>query len=157
MIEHRRQFFPEQGSYHLLGADVREERWLEAVSKGGTAVVVMEGLSMYLTRKELLGLLERLHGHFDRVQLLMDCYTEFAAKASKYKNPINEVGVTKVYGLDDPHLLTDGSGFRFVREHDMTPAHLVDQLRGMEQTIFGKVFAGSAAKKMYRLYEYSTE
>lgn len=157
VIEHRRQFFPEQGSYHLLGADVREKRWLDAVPKGGTAIVVMEGLSMYLTRQELLGLLERLQGHFDRVQLLMDCYTEFAAKASKYKNPINEVGVTKVYGLDDPHLLTDGSGLRFVREHDMTPSHLVGQLRGMEQAVFRKVFAGSIARKMYRLYEYTAK
>lgn len=32
-------------------------------------------------------------------------YTEFAAKASKYKNPINEVGVSKVYGLDQPKVL----------------------------------------------------
>lgn len=157
VIEHRRQFFPEQGRCHLLGGDVREAGWLEAVPKGGTAIVVMEGLSMYLTRQELLTLITRLSAHFDRVRLLMDCYTELAAKATKYKNPINDVGVTRVYGLDDPQALTEGTGFRFVREHEMTPDELIGQLRGMERRIFRKLFAGSVAGKMYRLYEYTTE
>lgn len=35
----------------------------------------------------------------------MDCYTTFAAKASKIKNPINDVGMTTVYGIDDPKIL----------------------------------------------------
>jgi hypothetical protein len=39
----------------------------------------------------------------------------------------------------------------------MTPETLIDQLQGMEKTIFQKLFAGSFAKKMYRLYEYQTD
>jgi hypothetical protein len=117
----------------------------------------MEGLSMYLTRQELKDLLGRLSGRFDRVHLLMDCYTEFAAKVSKYKNPINDVGVTRVYGLDDPLALTEGTGFRYVREQEMTPADLIDQLQGMERRIFRKVYAGSFAGKLYRLHEYRAE
>ena len=35
----------------------------------------------------------------------MDCYTGFAARASKYKNPINDVGVSVVYGIDEPKVL----------------------------------------------------
>lgn len=157
VIEHRRQFFPEQGNYHLLGADVREDRWLSSVPKGGTAILVMEGLSMYLTRQELLELLKLLSGHFDRVRLLMDCYTEFAAKATKYKNPINEVGVSQVYGLDDPHLLEEGTGFRFMGEHSLTPDDLVNQLEGMERQFFRKVFAGSFARRIYQLYEFESK
>ena len=82
----------------------------------------------------------------------MDCYTEFAAKASKYKNPINDVGVTQVYGLDDPNSLPG-----FLREHEMTPDDLIDQLQGIEKRIFQKLFAGSFAQKMYQLYEYQTK
>lgn len=157
VIEHRRQFFPEQGKYRLLGGDVREEGWLQSIPKGGTAIVVMEGISMYLTRQELVGLISLLSGHFDRVRLLTDCYTEFAAKASRYKNPINEVGVTRVYGLDDPGLLTEETGFRFVREHEMTPDEMIGQLPGMERQIFRKLYAGALARNLYRMYEYLSE
>ena len=104
---------------------------------------------MYLRPEELKAAFENLYAHFERVQILMDCYTEFAAKASKYKNPINDVGVTEVFGMDDPKSLPG-----FVREHEMTPQDLIDQLQGMEKRIFAGLYAGGIAKKMYRLYEY---
>ena len=84
----------------------------------------------------------------------MDCYTTFAAKASKYKNPINDVGVTCVYGVDEPEALTEGTGLTFVKEHEMTPDYLVGQLQGVERQFFKRLFAGKLAGKMYRLYEY---
>ena len=80
-----------------------------------------------------------------------------AAKASKHKNPINDVGVTTVYGLDDPKVLEDNTGMTFVQEHDMTPVELIDELDGVEKLIFKKLYGGSISKKMYRLYEYRKE
>ena len=118
------------------------------------AIVIMEGISMYLLPEELTVVLENLTKYFPEVHILMDCYTIFAAKTSKYKNPINDVGVTQVYGMDDPLALENGTGLTFVKEHEMTPASLIDELKGMEKSIFEKVFAGGVAKKMYRLYEY---
>ena len=46
----------------------------------------------------------------------MDCYTEFAARASRYKNPVNEVGVTRLWGVDDPRKLERGTWLAFLRE-----------------------------------------
>jgi len=152
VIAERRKYYQQTHNYHMVGADVRSMEFLEKLG-GEKAIVVMEGISMYLKPEELLQLLTRLCGHFSQVSLLMDCYTEFAAKASKYKNPINDVGVTKVYGLDDPKALVC-SGLSFVREHDMTPSDLIGQLEGMEKTVFSKLYAGGMARKMYRLYEY---
>lgn len=152
VIAERKRFFAETESYSMVSSDIREAAWL-AELPNGKAIVVMEGVSMYLTRQELLAALKNLRNHFSSVSLLMDCYTEFAAKASKYKNPINDVGVTTVYGLDNPKLL-ESSGLSFVKEHSMTPELLIDQLQGMERTVFHKLYAGSVARKMYRLYEY---
>ncbi len=39
--------------------------------------------------------------------------------------------------------------------YDMTPKELVDQLSGFEHLFFSMMFAGKAAKKMYRMFEYS--
>ena len=86
----------------------------------------------------------------------MDCYTERAAKASKYKNPINDVGVTVVYGYDNPQKLTESTGLAFEKEYDMTPQTYVNELQGMEKIIFEKLFAGKIAKAMYKMYEFKS-
>ena len=148
VMTERRRHYKETKDYHMVAADVTVLDWLDPVP-GGTAIVILEGVSMYLSPEALKQTLDRLNTHFDRVHLLMDCYTTFAAKASKYRNPINDVGVTHVYGMDDPTCLEG-----FYREHDMTPADLIDQLQGLERKIFKTLYASGVAKKMYRLYEY---
>lgn len=152
VISERKRHYLENADYIMLSADVRSADWLSQIPSGN-AIVVMEGVSMYLMPKELRQTMAQIRSHFESVRVLMDCYTEFAAKASKVKNPINDVGVTQVYGLDDPQLLEEG-GFCFVREHEMTPTDLVDELHGIEKSIFRSIYAGGIAKKMYRLYEY---
>lgn len=152
VISERKRYYLESGEYKMLAADVRSADWLSQVPSEN-AIVIMEGVSMYLTPEELRQTMEQIVSHFASVRLLMDCYTEFAAKASKVKNPINDVGVTEVYGMDDPKIMEE-SGLSFVTEYDMTPADLVDELHGMEKSIFKIIYAGGIAKKMYRLYEY---
>lgn len=152
VIEERRKYYQESEHYKMIGADIRTIDWFPE-NYTDSAIVIMEGISMYLKREELTGLLDRLSDRFERVNLLMDCYTVFAAKASKYKNPINDVGVTQVYGLDDPELFNT-SGLTFDGEMEMTPQDMIDSLPGMEKHIFRKLYAGGIAKKMYRLYEY---
>jgi uncharacterized membrane protein len=84
----------------------------------------------------------------------MDAYSVFAAKMSKIKNPINDVGVTDVYGIDDPAAVAAGTSLSFVGEKNMTPEDLIDELCGMENKIFRKLYAGKMASKLYKLYEY---
>ena len=155
VIRERRRYYTQTEAYHMLEADVRELDWLEGLP-GGNAVVVMEGVSMYLQTEALTLLLKNLNAHFAQVHLLMDCYTTFAVKASKYKNPINNVGVTMVYGIDAPRSLEEHTGLKFVKEHEMTPEVLIEELKGAEKAIFRKAFGGGIAGKLYRLYEYGT-
>jgi len=148
VIVQRRKYYEETYCYKMICGDLRESDWLDRIPSG-SAIVVMEGISMYLRPEELKMAFENLYGRFEKVQILMDCYTEFAAKASRYKNPINDVGVTEVFGMDDPNVLPG-----YLREHELTPQDLIDQLNSMEKRIFKSVYAGSVARKMYRLYEY---
>ena len=155
VIAERKKYFSESDRYHMVGRDLRED-FLEGIP-GGKALVVLEGVSMYLTDVERLALLKKLKAHFSQVHLLLDSYTIFGAKMSKYKNPINDVGVTEVYGFDDPQDLEADTGFGYIREHDMTPEAMTGELPKREQWIFRKLFAGKTAQKFYRLYEYTTE
>ena len=153
VIEERCRYFEQTKQNVMISADLRQHQWLE-ILPGGVAIVVMEGISMYLQMEELRQLLRQISGHFDKVHLLMDTYTTFAAKATRYKNPINTVGVTQVYGFDLPEELTGDTGFRFVAAHNLTPDDMIVQLPGREQHFFRTMFAGNMAKKICRLYEY---
>lgn len=155
VMDQRRQHFSETENYRMLGCDVLEERWLREVPAGVPCILVMEGISMYLPPEELQALLARLKDHFSRLAVLMDVYSAFAARASRWKNPINDVGVTKVYGLDDPEALARETGLSFTGAHDMTPEHLIAQLPPREQPLFQKLYAGRTSRKLYKLWEFS--
>ena len=156
VIKERRKYYAENDSYHMVSADVRDGNWIVNIPKAENAVAVMEGVSMYILPDELKKLLQVISGHFQNVCLLMDCYSVFAAKLSKIRNPINDVGGATVYGVDAPQLLADSTGFSFSKEHDMTPPSLIEELHGMERVIFRAVYAGRVSKKMYRIYAFTS-
>lgn len=153
VITERRKFFTENEDYKMISADVRSGDWLDKVADTDSAIVVMEGVSMYLTAEETEELAENLSARFEKISLLVDVYTVLAAKMSKYRNPVNEVGVSAVYGTDDPQIF-EKDGLRFVKEPEMTPQKHIDELQGIEKKIFEKLYAGSFSKRLYRLYEY---
>ena len=137
----------------MIAGDARQSSWLQGIPEKHHAVIVMEGVSMYLSPQELKQLLQCLCAHFDTLSLLMDCYTPLAAKLSKYRNPVHDLGVTQVYGLENPGLMED-SHFSFVQEHEMTPRSFTQQLSGMEKMIFQKLYAGRFSQRLYKLLEY---
>lgn len=153
VIAERYRYYTETDDYKMLVGDARENDWLSVIPKNEQVIVVLEGVSMYLTQEEMKMFLSHLCTHFEKVSLLVDCYTMLAAKMSKYKNPINEVGVTQVYGIDDP-TAWQIDAFTFVGEREMTPQKYIDQLKGMEKKFFQKLYAGGFSKKLYRLFEY---
>ncbi len=154
VIAVRREYDSEDGGYRMIGADIREDAWLTALPEGGPAIVVAEGVSMYLAPQELSKALQGISARFSSIKLLIDCYTPLAAKLSKYRNPVNDVGVRTVYGVADPTDISRATDLSFAREHEITPAWLIDELSGMEKFIFKRMYAGKIARKMYRLYEY---
>lgn len=154
VIGERKRYFRETPNYHMIPSDIRDMAWLSQVKTDNGAIIVMEGISMYLQMEELKLALRQWKDYLGEVRVLMDSYTVFAAKATKYKNPINEVGVTQVYGVDDPRELTENTGLTFVREHPLTPQWLIEKLPRSERRFFKIMFAGKTAKKIYRLYEY---
>ncbi len=153
VISEREKYFAKTDTYKMIPGDARDTAWLSAIP-GGEAIVVMEGVSMYLSNHEVADLFKALTEKFDKLVLLMDAYSVFAAKMSKYKNPINEVGVALVYGIDEPETLVQGTSLSYLGEGEMTPESYVNQLSGMERKIFSKLYAGKMAKKLYKLYEF---
>ena len=156
VIDERKKYYSDSPSYKMIGADARDSAWLGSIAENTEAIVVIEGVSMYMSVKQMQALLGNLCSHFDSICLLMDAYTTFAAKMSKKRNPINDVGVTEVYGVDNPKEYQTDT-LIFLNEHSMTPQRYIDELKGLEKRIFAKLYAGDFSKKLYRLFEYEKE
>ena len=153
VIEERKRYYAESDNYKMIAGDARDCGWLTSIKEKETAIVVMEGVIMYLTVDEIRNLADSLCTHFENLMLLADAYTSFAAKMSKRRNPINDVGVTEVYGIDNPQAYQSDK-FAFVKEHTMIPQKHINELKGFERFIFAKIYAGNFSKKLYRLFEY---
>lgn len=156
VIEERKRYYAETENYQMLAGDARTCSWLTAIKENKSAIVVMEGVSMYLTVEQMRNLADSLCSHFESIILLVDAYTSFAAKMSKRRNPINDVGVTEVYGIDHPQAYQTEK-LAFIKEHTMIPQKYVKELKGFEKFIFAKLYAGKFSKKLYRLYEYQSK
>ena len=156
VIDVRRKYYSETERYRMLPLDASKPQEIGALPDSGTAVVVLEGLSMYLTNEQLRGMLLALQTKYPGLHILMDIYTVFGAKASKLKNPINDVGVTEVYGLDDVDGLLKGTKIHLKAEHSFTPESLVNELKPLDRRLFKLMFTGKAYGKIYRLIELET-
>lgn len=152
VIDVRREYDRQTQQYRMIAASVTQDGWLDEV-EGRRALVVAEGLSMYLTREDMRTLFMRLRKRFDRVELLFDAYSSFAARMSRYRNPINAVKAHIDYALDDAHEPeTYAPDVRCIRDADIILPQYVQKLHGIDRLRF--VFMGRAGKRLYRIYGY---
>ena len=154
VIDERMKYFSQTIDYSMIEADATDDKWIKMIPHDKTAIIVMEGISMYIENAQLQLLLKRMTDHFEHLHLLVDTYTQDACDLSAKRNPVSEFGVTQLYGYDNPSQLEQGTGLTFVCEHSITPKHLIAELHGFEKFIFSKLYAGKISRRMYRLYEY---
>lgn len=153
VIAVRKKYYSETDSYSMKNLDASSQNDLNNLPDALCAIVVMEGISMYLTDDELSQLFRALSEKYQKVHIMMDVYTVFGAKASKYKNPVNDVGVTKLYGVDSLEQMLEGTKLSVKAEHSFTPDYLVNELPGCDKWFFKMMFTGKIYRKIYQLYE----
>ncbi len=153
VIEIRKSYYTENEQYGMMEFDASDPGQVQNLPEGNAAIVIMEGISMYLTSDKLHDLFGALREKYAKLHILMDIYTVFGAKASRYKNPINDVGVTEVYGIDDMESIVRDLDIKVKEEHSLTPAGLVDEIKGSDKAVFKLLFTGRTYRKIYRLFE----
>ncbi len=153
VIGTRKQYYTESEQYHMIPFNAAKSEMVGQLPDSACVIVIMEGISMYLKNEEVNALFQALDQKYESVCVLMDVYTVFGAKASKYKNPINEVGVTQVWGMDDTSDVIKGTKLQCVKEHSLVPDKLIKELKTSEQLFFKCMFNDAIYRKIYRLYE----
>lgn len=147
----RRDYYPETEQYHLLAAPALPADWLESIPYHGHALIIAEGLSMYLSEADMRALIVAFRQHFAEAEFVFDAYSPLAAKLSKWKNPINAVDAKIDFAMDDPTLL-EGEGCKCTLNSDIITPDMVARLKGADALRFR--FMGAAGKSFYRIFGY---
>jgi O-methyltransferase involved in polyketide biosynthesis len=123
VIELREQLYPARaGGYRVIGASVLDPGWLAEIPADLPALVVAEGLTMYLPAAAGPPLLRRMVGHFPRGELAFDTYSRLGVRLQKLVTPVRRSGATLSWGVDDPRDL----------EREVPGLRLLDGVRAIE-------------------------
>jgi O-methyltransferase involved in polyketide biosynthesis len=99
----RERLIPQHPNAHVIGADVTEEAWLDAIPSSRPAMIVADGLMGFLTQEQLMSLLNRLVRHFPSGELVFNSYTRFAIWVARHARGTKSVAdLVKFPGMDDP-------------------------------------------------------
>jgi O-methyltransferase involved in polyketide biosynthesis len=99
----RERLIPPRPNGHVIGADVRDPGWLDAVPRDRPAVIVADGLMGFLTQAEMESLWNRLVSHFPSGELVFNSYTRFAVWLARHAPGTTSVAnMIKFPGMDDP-------------------------------------------------------
>ena len=100
VIDLRRNFYVESGSYTMLATSLSEKQWLEQVSRDLPAAIVAEGVFEYMEADDVKALLHRLTSHFAEGQVIFDCLSSFAVKSGRTELE-TKTGAVHRWAVDD--------------------------------------------------------
>ena len=103
VIELRQQLYPERSGYRMLGSSLLESGWLEEVPGDLPAMILAEGVMMYLPTDGAEMLLARLADHFPSGRMAFDALSTGGARMAGADKAVSATGATFGWGLDDPN------------------------------------------------------
>ena len=153
VIALRRKYFPENERYHLIAAPALPTDWLAALPQSEHALVLAEGLSMYLSEQDMRNLMTALQAHFGQTTFVFDAYSKSAAKLSALKNPVNAVKARIDFAMDEPQSLLAGmQGMQVLFTEDIITKDAISGLKGIDRWRFR--FMGRFGSSYYRIHGY---
>lgn len=154
VISIRKHFYNEDSSHKMIGCSVMDFKWLDQIEDNDHIMVVVEGLTMYLSEEEIKNLISRIHERYGNVYLLFDAYTKKGVKGSKIKNPVNQMNAEIKYGIDNPEeFLSLNENLEYVATHFIKKDD--NNLHGLTKFIFNHLYCGKISQSIYKIYEFN--
>lgn len=86
-IEVRRLFLQENGHISMIAKSAMDESWADEIEKtDGRALVIIEGLSMYLSEQDVKKILAIISGRFASAEVIMEVMNPWVVKNVKEKS-----------------------------------------------------------------------
>ncbi|GII59478.1 putative polyketide synthase protein [Planotetraspora thailandica] len=103
VIDVRRALYPSPEGYRMIGSSVTDPRWLEEIPADRPALVIAEGLLMYLSESDIRNLFSEIVDRFPSGRLIFDAISPLGTRLQRFTRPVQAVGATFTWALDDPH------------------------------------------------------
>lgn len=111
----RTQLYPSRERYRVIPASVTDPAWLAEIPPGRPALMVAEGLTMYLTDYEGVALLRRIVDEFPSGELHFDAFNRLGIRSQFLNAVVRRAGATLHWGIDGPGEIVDAvSGVRLL-------------------------------------------
>ncbi len=153
VIELRRKFYEETPRYHLLANSVTDLSWIDRIAtKGRPALVVAEGLFMYLTEADVKALIRKLQAAFPGCAVVFDAYSALTARNAARHPSLKKMGAVIGWGIDDVKAMESwGEGIQVKDEWCFTQDDAIDRLDPGYRLAFKLAGLFAAARKAHRL------
>jgi O-methyltransferase involved in polyketide biosynthesis len=103
VIDLRRQLYPERPYYQMVGSSLLDPDWLKAIPGDRPAIILAEGVLMYLPADEVGPLFARLVDHFPGGRMAFDALSTMGARMAGADKAVRATGAKFGWGLDDPN------------------------------------------------------
>ena len=110
----RRRYLPDAGCGKMISADIADTSWISGIEGGKSAIVIAEGVLMYLGNDDVHRLFSALSDRFDNIRMVFDAYTEFGKRLAAAACP--QLGIRS--GINDVRAYESGK-LAFSRELDI--------------------------------------
>ena len=153
VINIRKKYYQEDSKYTMIGSSITESDWLSLIPKQEHVLFIAEGLTMYLSERELQLLIEAIYKRFKNAYLLFDAYSKMAVKASKIKNPVNQMNANVQFGMDTPVDFSKlNKHLKYVKTYSIVNKN--SSLKGLKKFLFNHLYCGKISQSLYKIYEF---
>lgn len=154
VIDIRKKFYNQDEKHRMIGSSVLDYKWMEQIDNSDNVLVVAEGLTMYISEEEMKELIAQIESKFGDARLLFDAYSKKGVKASKVKNPVNQMEAEVKYGIDNPEdFLKLNDDLEFVNTYIIKKED--NNLHGLTKFIFNHLYCGKTSQSIYKIYEFN--
>lgn len=103
VAELRGRLLPAGGpGYHVVAASVTDPGWLQDIPVGAPVLAIGEGLTMYLTRRDGLDLLNRIVTHCGTGELQFDAFNSLGIRSQWSNSVVRRSGATLYWAINGP-------------------------------------------------------
>lgn len=98
----RTRLYPAAEHCHVVAASVTDPAWLAKIPTGRPALMIAEGLTMYLREQDGITLLRRVVDRFGRGELQFDAFNRVGIKSQWMNAVVRRSGSRLSWGIDGP-------------------------------------------------------
>jgi O-methyltransferase involved in polyketide biosynthesis len=115
VIALREKVFPNRPRYHLVATPATEPSWLDQIPNDRPVLLSAEGMSMYLTERDGIALLQHVVNRFQSGELQIDFYNWLTIRSQKAHRLQRQSGSTLYWAVNSPADIMDRvSGVRLL-------------------------------------------